>query len=120
MKPVAQGARKVANIADANFKSWALEDGSVDEDQTILQLNDSKPIGVGFHIFRMAPGATTTAHVHMGDEEFYIIEGDLTDNDGTEYKPGDLVYMKKGTEHNSTTRNGCTMVVYIEKEEVSV
>lgn len=120
MKPVGKDERRVVNIADATFKPWQLEDGSVDDTQTLVQLNNSKPDGVGFHIFRMAPGTTTTAHRHTGDEEFYIIEGDLTDNDGTEYHPGDLIYMKEGTEHNSTTKNGCTMVVYIEQAEVSV
>ena len=120
MKPVSKEERKVVNIADGKFEPWQLEDGSVDNEQTVLQLNPSKPKGVGFHLFRMAPGTTTTAHRHTGDEEFYILEGDLTDNDGTEYKPGDLIYMKEGTEHNSTTKNGCTMVVYIETAEVSV
>jgi len=114
MKPIAKDERRVVNLADAEFKPWTLDDGSVDESQTVVQLNTSKPPGVGFHIFRMAPGTTTTAHRHTGDEEFYIIEGDLTDNDGTEYKPGDLIFMKEGTEHHSTTKNGCTMVVYIE------
>lgn len=120
MKPVSKDERVVVNIDEAEFKPWALEDGSVDETQTLVQLNASKPDGVGFHIFRMAPGTTTTAHRHTGDEEFYIIEGDLTDNDGTEYRSGDLVYMKEGTEHNSTTKNGCTMVVYIENAEEAV
>jgi len=120
MKPVKDDERRGVNIETATFKPWALEDGSVDENQMLVQLNTSKPDGVGFHLYRMAPGTTTTAHRHTGDEEFYIIEGDLTDNDGTEYKAGDLVFMKQGTEHNSTTRNGCTLVVYIEQEEESI
>lgn len=120
MKPVGKDERRVVNIADGTFEPWQLEDGSIDESQTVLQINPSKPKGVGFHLFRMAPGTTTTAHRHRGDEEFYIIDGDLTDNDGTEYKAGDLVYMKDGTEHNSTTKNGCTLVVYIVEAEVSV
>lgn len=120
MKPVEEKDRLVVNIDDATFKPWTLEDGSVDTTQTVIQLNNKKPLGVGFHIFRMAPGTTTTAHRHTGDEEFYILEGDLTDNDGYEYKSGDLILMKEGTEHNSTTKNGCTMIVYIETEEAPV
>jgi quercetin dioxygenase-like cupin family protein len=117
MKSVASGDRLVANINEAEFKPWVCEDGSVDHSQTVLQLNTARPFGVGFHLYRMAPGTTTAAHRHTGDEEFFVLDGDLTDNDGTEYHPGDLVLMKKGTEHNSTTKNGCTLVVYIEQAE---
>lgn len=119
MKPVKPEHRRVANIDNTEFKPWTLEDGS-DSGQSLIQLNHAKSDGVGFHIFRMAAGTTTESHRHMGDEEFYVIDGDLTDNDGTEYRPGDLVWMKDGTEHNSTTKNGCTLVVYIENAEIAV
>ena len=46
-----------------------------------------------------------------------MLEGDLKDNDGTCYKAGDLVWMKEGTEHNSCTEHGCTLIVYIKKAE---
>ena len=117
MKSVASGDRLVANINEAAFEPWVFEDGAIDDSQMVLQLNTAKPVGVGFHVYRMAPGTTTAAHRHTGDEEFFVLDGDLTDNDGTEYRPGDLVLMKEGTEHNSTTKNGCTLVVYIERAE---
>lgn len=120
MKSVNSGDRVIANINNSVFELWVCEDGSVDESQSVLQLNKSKPFGVGFHLYRMAPGTTTAAHRHTGDEEFFVLDGDLTDNDGTEYQPGDLVLMKEGTEHNSTTRNGCTLVVYIEQAEKEI
>ena len=44
---------------------------------------------------------------------FYIIEGDLIDHDGTKYGPGDLVWLRKGTEHTSYSPNGCLIVVYL-------
>lgn len=116
MKPVAEGHRKVINIKDARFKAWVSEDGG-NSGQSLVQLNTSNPDGVGFHLFRMAPGTTTDSHRHTGDEEWFMLDGDLTDNDGTRYVAGDLVWMKQGTEHNSYTENGCTLVVYIEKAE---
>ena len=116
MKPVNAGDRKVVNIKEAEFKVWESESGE-DSGQSLVQLNTSKPDGVGFHLFRMAPGTTTDSHRHTGDEEWFMIEGDLTDNDGTRYEPGDLVWMKEGTEHNSYTEQGCTLVVYIETAE---
>ena len=116
MQPVAEGHRKIVNIKDAKFKAWESVDGS-DSGQSLVQLKTSSPDGVGFHLFRMAPGATTDSHRHTGDEEWFMLDGDLTDNDGTQYVAGDLVWMKEGTEHNSYTENGCTLVVYIEKAE---
>lgn len=116
MKSVLEGHRKVVNIDDAKFQTWESENGQ-ESGQSFLQLNPSNPDGVGFHLFRMAPGTTTDSHRHTGDEEWFMLEGDLTDNDGTRYKAGDLVWMKEGTEHNSYSENGCTLVVYIEKAE---
>ncbi len=121
MKPVAKEDRRVVNIADAEFKPWVSEtDDGADTGQSVVQLNRSKPDGVGFHLFKMAPGTTTEAHRHTADEEWFVLEGDLVDNDGTRYVPGDLVWMKAGTEHYSYSEQGCTLVVYIESSETAV
>ena len=53
----------------------------------------------------------------VSSESFLLLEGDLQDNDGYEYKPGDLVYLSRGTQHFSTTRTGCTLAVFIESWE---
>ena len=110
MKPIAPEHRRVANIADAPFEPFLTDDGKPDGE--VLQVNGGRT-GYGFHIYRMAPGETTEAHTHIGDEEFFLIDGDLTDHDGYEYKPGDIVCLASGTKHNSTTKNGCTLVVYL-------
>jgi hypothetical protein len=55
---------------------------------------------------------TTVAHQHASDEEFYII-----DHDGTRYGSGDLVWLRKGTEHTSYSPSGCLIAVYLEAEE---
>ncbi len=119
MKPIAPADRKVANINTTPFKPW-LSTAGESTGESLIQLNAAKQDGVGFHIYRMAPGTTTTPHVHTGDEEFYVLSGELTDNDGTTYREGDLVWLKKGTEHYSYSENGCTLLVYIEVAEVPV
>jgi len=111
MKPIAQTERRVANIYTSEFtpiETHGRPDGAV------LQLNTTKRPGSGFYIYKMAPGTTTVAHKHVGDEEFLILDGDLADNDGTQYGPGDLVWLRDGTEHCSTTKNGCLIAVYAE------
>jgi anti-sigma factor ChrR (cupin superfamily) len=116
MKPIEAGERLVANIHTSQFKILPDSQGE-DIGQSVLQLNDTVEDGVGFHVYRMAPGMTTETHIHTSHEEFFVLEGDITDNDGTEYVAGDLVLLKAGTEHNSTTKNGCTLLVYIPTAE---
>ena len=110
MDPISENDRKVANIATGDFEPFLTDDGTPDGE--VLQVNGGKR-GYGFHIYRMEPGATTVAHTHHGAEEFFLIEGDLRDHDGYEYKPGDIVCLADGTMHNSSTTNGCTLVVYL-------
>ncbi len=110
MKPIAAGDRRVANIRSAPFETF-LNDGQPDGE--VLQVNPNNPTGYGFHIYRMAPGQVTVPHRHDGDEEFFVIDGDLTDHDGYEYGPGDIVWLRSGTEHHSTSREGCVLVVHL-------
>jgi quercetin dioxygenase-like cupin family protein len=116
MKPINGQDRRIANIHTTQFEPLETQDGSL-TGQSVLQINDSQPKGVGFHIYKMAAGFTTDAHIHTEDEEFFILEGDIVDNDGTRYVAGDLVWLKKGTEHNSYSEKGCTLVVYIKEAE---
>ena len=116
MKPIEKGQRLIANVHTDTFIPLPNSSGD-DIGQSVLQLNDKLPKGVGFHAYKMAPGATTEAHIHTSDEEFFVLEGDISDNDGTEYIAGDLVLMKAGTSHCSTTKNGCTLLVYIPTAE---
>ena len=110
MKPIAGNDRRVANIATGRFETF-YSDGQPDGE--VLQVNPENPTGYGFHVYRMTPGQVTVPHRHDGDEEFFVIDGDLTDHDGFEYGPGDIVWLRDGTEHHSTTRNGCVLVVHL-------
>ena len=116
MKPTGKGERKVLNIHEAEFVPWVQENGEVHPSSS-LQNDTTKPNGVGFHIYKMDPGSTTIPHRHTANEEFLILSGELIENDGTVFKAGDLVWLKKGTEHSSYTETGCVMAVYIETAE---
>ena len=110
MDPIRPEDRKVANINDGAFVAFIADDGSPDGE--VLQVNGGRT-GYGFHVYRMAPGTWTVGHEHVGDEEFLLIEGDLKDHDGYEYRPGDLVCLKSGTRHNSYSETGCVLAVYL-------
>jgi len=40
-----------------------------------------------------------------------IIQRHLKNHDGSEYGLGNLVWLRDGTVHNSTTKNGCLIAV---------
>ncbi|MGB0504918.1 MAG: cupin domain-containing protein [Pikeienuella sp.] len=111
MKPISTDDRRVANLSTGAFAPFI--DGEGAEDGEVLQVNPGNRTGYGFHIYRMKPGQTTTAHEHVGDEEFFLIEGEIIDHDGYRYGPGDLVWLRSGTEHHSYSPNGATLVVYL-------
>ena len=117
MKEIKADERKVANIFD-DAAYTAYEAASPSEPATsFIQLNPHAKRDVGFYIYRMEPGAQSTPHRHGGAEEFLMIEGELIDNDGTVYKPGDVVWLAGGTEHTSHTETGCVIAVYAEAAE---
>jgi mannose-6-phosphate isomerase-like protein (cupin superfamily) len=116
MKPIVAADRQVANIKTAKYQTFVI-DGVEVPGHSFLQFDDTFPEGVGFTIYRMAPGARSIPHEHTCHEQFFIIEGELIDNDGYVYKPGDFVLLKEGTQHNSYTETGCTLALFIRQLE---
>lgn len=114
MQPIAKADRKVANIKTGKFMPFESETSI---GQSVLQVDEDAPVGVGFHVYRMDPGTTTTPHEHTSNEQFYVIEGDVVDHDGVAYGPGDLVCLKAGTKHSSYSEHGCLLVVYLGTQE---
>ena len=52
-------------------------------------------------------------HIHQGTEEFLMLEGELTDDDGTVFQAGDFVRFEPNSEHSSFSENGCTALVIL-------
>lgn len=112
MQPIDPKDRRIANIREAVFLPFVYPDGLALGD-SVLQLDDSRPLGVGFHVYRMPAGMTTRGHRHNGHEQFLILEGELHESDGTILRAGDMVLYRDGTEHNSFTPDGCLLAVHI-------
>lgn len=110
--------RKIANIHDADYRSFVYPDGVALGDD-ILQLDPDTPLGEGFHVYRMPAGMTSRRHIHNGHEQFLILEGELIEDDGKVLRPGDMVFYRDGTEHHSYTPNGCLLAVHIAGPEIS-
>ena len=69
--------------------------------------------GVGSYILKMAPGARSLKHRHQNYEEFYILEGELIDEDNSTFKKGDFISYKPGSKHSSFTKKGCLLLVFL-------
>jgi anti-sigma factor ChrR (cupin superfamily) len=117
MEQIRSSERVVLNIRKAQFKPYIDEEGHTLPGQTYLQLDDTFPQGAGFTIYKMEPGSQTQPHEHTCHEQFLLLEGDLTDNDGYSYSPGDFVMLKQGTQHFSTTKNGALLAVFFRTME---
>ena len=119
MKPIEANDRRVVNIKEAEFMPFDPEE-TQENGTSFLQLNPDMPQGLGFYIYKMAPGSNSAPHQHGGAEEFFVIEGELTDHDGTKYKAGDVVWLAPGTIHNSYSEKGCLVAVFSERVEDKV
>ena len=113
MKPIASHERRVVNINDEGaFTPTEGEEGT-----SFMQLNTDASRFVGFYMYKMEPGSSSTPHRHGGAEEFVVLEGELIDNDGTTYRQGDVVWLAPGTEHSSYSPNGALVAAFSEKAE---
>ncbi|MBI2719744.1 MAG: cupin domain-containing protein [Rhizobiales bacterium] len=116
IKEIGASDRKVINIRSATFKKY-LADGREVPGQSYLQLDETFPEGAGFTIYRMEPESSSQPHEHTCHEQFYVIDGEVTDNDGYVYRAGDFVLLTIGTQHFSTTKTGATLVVFVREVE---
>ena len=103
--------RSVTPIATTPFQQYDLE-GPVQPEMSWLPISYRKESGVGSYLMRMQPGAVTIPHRHDGVEDFIILEGELIDDDGVTFGPGDFVSYAAGTHHNSRTETGCLIAVF--------
>ncbi len=61
--------------------------------------------GAATVLFDFAPGAQAPAHEHMGLEQTYVIEGSLSDHDGTVHA-GELAVRDAGSVHAARSETG--------------
>ena len=115
MKSINSNERKVVNIKTATFTQYDKEATGETGTSYIKQPR----YGSRYRILYLQNGARGViySHRHGGAEEFYVIEGELKDNDGTVYSAGDVVWLAPGTEHNSYSENGCTVAVFSQGPE---
>ncbi|MEU9156590.1 cupin domain-containing protein [Streptomyces sp. NPDC048417] len=90
------------------WERWE-EPGRVGVDLHRLYLTDGADPGAAM-ITRMAPGAHGDLHEHLGYELILVLEGELLNDNGDRYRPGDLVIEQPGSVHQVSTETGCTVL----------
>ena len=102
--------RKIVNIFEDEFLPYDME-GPLQEDMGFIPLSYNKDGDEnGAYAIKMDPGSETIAHVHGGNEDYLIVQGELIESDGTVLKPGDFVHYEPGSYHNSRTETGCLLI----------
>ncbi len=105
-----QNMRTVARFDDTGFVRMHM-DGLLDEQVWWKNVSFDEVTGQGSYLMKMAPGTRSNPHIHHGAEEFFVLEGNLTDDDGFSYRSGDFVSLAAGSSHFSRTEAGCLLVV---------
>ena len=65
-------------------------------------------------------GQGTYIHKHINYEEFYMLDGDLTDADGKTFKRGNFVTFEPGSSHSSYTEKGCLILVFMRSRNKTI
>ncbi len=64
-------------------------------------------------LINFKPKSHSSLHKHYGIEEFFVLEGELIDEDGQIFQKGDFVRFETGTQHSSYTKKGCKLLVIL-------
>ena len=78
-----------------------------------LPLSGGAEVGKEVYLIRFDPGSRSLPHIHQGSEEFLVLDGELTDDDGMVFRRGDFVRFEPGSKHSSFSKEGCTLLVIL-------
>ena len=104
--------RRIVNWREADFRPFP----SLPEESGVIDWHPVRAdpeTGEGFYLVRIGAGVSSAMHEHTDVEEFAMLEGTLTDPDGTTYVEGDCISLPPGSVHSSHSENGCVTVAMI-------
>ena len=87
-------------------------------DKTISNLKSADGLVVGSAICRQI--TRSLKHRHQNYEEFYVLDGELTDEDNTTFKKGEFISYKPGSKHSSFTKKGCLLLVFLRNKNKAI
>ena len=84
------------------------------------KISYEKEKGQGTYVLKMDPGAKSIPHEHVSYEEFYMLDGELIDEDGKIFKKGDFISFEPGSKHSSFTEKGCLILVFMRSRNKTI
>ena len=87
--------------------------GEKTNDLSWLPISKDNDCKYEVYLIKFDLGSSSNFHRHNGNEEFYVIDGELIDDDGKIFKTGDYVKFEKGSEHSSYSKIGCKLLVIL-------
>ncbi len=111
--------RKITKLNKLKFKPFN-KYGKPIKGWSWHQVSFDKKKNIGTYISKLKPGTKTIPHIHCGYEEFFILDGELIDSDGTIFKKGDLVTYKPDSNHFSYTKKGCLILTFMRGQNKSI
>ena len=104
--------RKITNIDNLKFEPFN-KYGETIKGWYWHKISFNEKTNFGTYISKLEPNIKTIPHIHTGYEEFLILEGELTDSDGTVFKKGDFISYEPNTSHSSFTKKGCLILTFM-------
>ena len=104
--------RKITKIDDLKFEPFN-KYGSIIPGWSWHKISFDKKTNFGTYVSKLEPGTKTLPHIHKGYEEFLILDGELTDSDGTVFKKGDFITFEPNSSHSSFTEKGCLILTFM-------
>ncbi|MGD1806474.1 cupin domain-containing protein [Dapis sp. BLCC M126] len=77
---------------------------------------DGEEVARATSLVRYAPSSYFSAHTHGGGEEFLVLDGIFSDEQG-DYKPGTYVRNPVNSSHTPHSKDGCTILVKLRQME---
>ena len=106
------GKRKITKLDNLKFEPFD-KYGTPINGWTWHKISFDEKTNFGSYISKLEPGTKTIPHIHSGHEEFLILDGELTDSDGTIFKKGDFVSYEPNSSHYSFTEKGCLILTFM-------
>ena len=93
--------------------------GTVSSGLKWMPLSKDEKLEHEVFIVQFEPESSSSLHKHNGYEEFYVIDGELIDDDGKVFKKGDYIKFKKAVSTHLTQKRDALFWSYYMQEQMN-
>ena len=104
--------RKITKLNHLKFEAFD-KYGKTIKGWSWHKISFDKKTNFGTYVSKLDPGTKTLPHIHTGNEEFLVLEGEIIDSDGTIFKKNDFVSYEPNSSHSSYTKEGCVILTFM-------